>query len=49
MSIMKDTRTELVLLVYKRIDNYKILLNIVRLMSMDGEYKIVVLDENERK
>ena len=39
MSIMKDTRTELVLLVYKRIDNYKVLLNIVRLMSMDGEYK----------
>ena len=46
---MKDTRTELVLLEYKRIDNYKVLLNIVRLMSMDEEYKIVVLDENERK
>lgn len=46
---MKDTRTELVLLGYKRIDNYKVLLNIVRLMSMDEEYKIVVLDENERK
>lgn len=46
---MKDTRTELVLLWYKRIDNYKVLLNIVRLMSMDEEYKIVVLDENERK